>query len=94
MDIRLNEQFAKLVRDKIAAGDFSDPVEVLEAALTFMDRRDRRLAWVRAEIDKRIKSYEESGGIEWTPDLLERLTEEANEHARRGKPINDALSIE
>ena len=94
MDIHLNDTFAMIVRDKIIAGDFSDPVEVVEAALAFMDKRDRRLAWLRAEIDKGMKSYEENGGIEWTPELRDRLIEEAIEHARQGKPANDALKIE
>jgi putative addiction module CopG family antidote len=94
MDIHLNDTLAKLVQEKIASGAFTTPVEVVEAALTFMDKRDRRLAWLRAEIDKGIKSYEENGGIAWTPELRDQLIQGAIEKAEQGKPINDALKIE
>jgi hypothetical protein len=53
--------------------------------------RDRRLQALRAEIAIGLEQIERSEMIDFTPELLEELSREAEANARAGKPVRNAV---
>jgi antitoxin ParD1/3/4 len=88
MTVTLTPQTEALIRQKIESGRFNDATEVVEEAVRQMDERDRieRLRVSLATADEQIDRGE---GLDWSPDLLERMILKANENARAGKPVRD-----
>lgn len=87
MSITLAPDFEAMVREKVAIGQFADEVAVVEEALLLLDRRDR-LQQLRVSLDEADNEIDQSGGEEWTPNLLNQLTAEAQDDFRRGAPIS------
>lgn len=88
MIVALNPELEALVRQKVESGDFTDEASVVKEALLLLEKRDR-LRKLRESLDLADEQIDRGEGIEWTPDLLDRLMAEARENSRRGKPIND-----
>jgi antitoxin ParD1/3/4 len=88
MNVTLNPELEALVRQKVESGDFTDETSVVQEALLLLEKRDR-LRRLRASLDLADEQIDRGEGVEWTPELLDRLTAEAKENARSGKPIND-----
>lgn len=92
MNVILPPQLEDLVRRKVDSGLYSNASDVIREALRQMDERDQvRLRQLRAEIKKGLDQLERGEGVEWTPELMERLKQEAAENARLGKPVHDAV---
>lgn len=89
--LALSPQLEALIREKIASGRYRDPAEVIGEALRLLDERDRRLDWLRAEVAVGLEQIERGEEAEFTPELVERLRREADENARLGKPVKDAV---
>jgi antitoxin ParD1/3/4 len=88
MLVTLNPELEALVRQKVDSGDFTDEASVVEEALLLLEKRDR-LRRLRESLDLADEQIDRGEGVEWTPDHLDRLTAEAKENSRRGKPISD-----
>jgi putative addiction module CopG family antidote len=74
------------IRQKVANGDYDDPSEVIRAAMSLLERRDQRLAEVRALVAEGLASVERGEVRELTPELWDELEREAEEQIRRGVP--------
>jgi putative addiction module CopG family antidote len=74
------------IQQKVASGDYDDPSEVIRAALSLLEIRDQRLAEVRALVAEGLASVERGEVRELTPELMEQISQEASELARRGVP--------
>lgn len=91
MQVDLDPSVVALIREQVDSGRFRDPSEVVCEAVRQMDERDRRLQQLRSEIAIGVEQAEHGELIDFTPELLDRLAQEAEENARRGKPSKDAV---
>ena len=91
MHVRLTPQAEALIREKVDSGRYATAEEAVQAAIRLLDEHERRLQWLLAELA--IGEEQERRGelIDFTPELLDELSREAEENARRGKPIKDAV---
>lgn len=91
MQVDLDPHVEALIRDKVASGRYHDSSEVVRDAVLLMEARDQRLQRLRAEVAIGVGQIERGELIDFTPDLLDELDREAEENARTGKPIKDAV---
>jgi antitoxin ParD1/3/4 len=82
MSIQLSPQVEALIWEQVDSGRYATAEEVIEAAVRLLDQRDQQLQQLRAKIQIGLNSGE---GIEWTPELMEQLSREADEMYRRGE---------
>ncbi len=90
MAVTLSPQLEELVRRKVESGRYHSAGHVLEGALRLLDERDR-WATLQAELHLGFDQLDRGEGVVWTPELMERLKQEASENARLGKPVKDAV---
>ena len=81
-------QMEALIRDRVASGRYADDTAVLDAALSLLAERDKQ-EYLRALVDEADAEVARGELIDWTPDLMERLWDEAIVANRRGDPIDD-----
>ncbi len=91
MQVELDPRLEALIRQKVETGNYREAGEVIREAIHLMDERDRRLQQLRAELAIALAQMERGELIEFTPELLERLSCEAEENARIGKSVKDAV---
>ncbi|HET7092966.1 MAG TPA: type II toxin-antitoxin system ParD family antitoxin [Thermomicrobiales bacterium] len=91
MNVRLTPHLEALVRSKIESGRYSDVSEVFEEALRLLEARDR-LERLRAAVAIGNAQFASGEFEEWSPELMDRLEREADENARLGLPIDDAVT--
>ena len=90
MNVTLDPDLETMIRRKIELGLYDDAGEVVREALTLLEERDR-LAVLRAELEVGFEQLARGEGEIWTPDVMKRLEQEADEDERLGKPIPDAV---
>ncbi len=90
MDVRVDGRSATLIRQRVASGRFADAAAVVREALRLLDERDHGQA-LRAELQIGLDQIERGETVDFTPELLDELTIEAEQNAREGKPIRDAV---
>lgn len=90
MDVWLDGQSATLIRQRVASGRFADAAAVVREALQLLDERDRGEA-LRAELQIGLEQIARGEVVDFTPELLDDLTREAEQNAREGKPVRDAV---
>lgn len=78
-------QHEALIERIITAGHYSDVDQVITEALRQMAARERQLDNLRAKIQIGLDQLDREEGVEWTPELMERLSREADEMHRRGE---------
>jgi antitoxin ParD1/3/4 len=87
MGIRLTADVETIVRQKVESGLYPSADEVLREALRLLDEHDR-LRWRRAA----LAEGEEGEGVEYTPELMERIRANAIRRWKAGeKPSPDVL---
>lgn len=91
MTRHLTPQHETLVEEIVAFGEHADAEEVIGHALRSLGERTRRLGWLRAELQVALDQEERGELIDYTPDTMERLMEEADERTRLGLPVRDAV---
>ena len=91
MTVQLPPRLEAKIEQMIATGHYADAYDVIDQALRLLEDHERRLAWLRAELA--VGEEQEARGelIELTPERLEDIKRQAQENARRGKPIRDAV---
>jgi putative addiction module CopG family antidote len=88
MSITVPTDLEERIREKVESGDYSDPSEVIRAAMRLLEKRDRELQEIRASIQEGLAAIERGEGIELTPEVWEEIEREADEHLRLGIPPN------
>ena len=87
MEITLTPETEAVIRKKVADGRFASAGEVIEAAVTLLDERDK-LEYLRGLLREAEEQTRQGKILEWTPELRRRLREEAEEMVRLGIPPN------
>jgi putative addiction module CopG family antidote len=85
MEIILTPEAEAVVRQKVADGRFASADEVVDAAVKLLDERDR-WEYLRALLRETEQQVQEGKTMEWTPELRQRLRDEAAEMVRKGIP--------
>lgn len=85
---RLSPKAEARIRELTERGGYESPEAVIGEALRVREERDR-YAELKAAIAVGVEQVERGEVVEWTPDFFDRLTREAFELARSGKPIKD-----
>src|SRR5688500_10197373 len=90
MTIQLAADVEASILQKVERGDFPDPNEVIREAMRLLDEQERQLAALRAKLQVGIDQLDRGEWVEWTPELMDELWQEAVEMHRRGeKPHAD-----
>jgi putative addiction module CopG family antidote len=74
------------IREQVESGRFGDEADVIRAAMRLLEAEERR-RWLK----QALAEGEEGEAVDFTPELLDHLSREAEENARAGKPIRDAV---
>ncbi len=83
MPIQLTPEAEALIEKKVQSGLYASPEAAIEAAVQLLDEHDRRLHLQR--LRAAIAKGEEGEALPWKPELMARLTREADEMQRRGE---------
>jgi putative addiction module CopG family antidote len=86
MAVHLPADVEQSIREKVGSGRFSDEGDVVREAMRLLDEHERR-RWLKHA----LAEGEEGEAVDFTPELLAQLSQEAEENARAGKPIRDAV---
>ena len=90
MSIQLSPETEARIRELVERGDYDDPAAVVDEALEALTER-QQLARLKAAIAVGIEQVERGQVVPWTPDFLDRLKRESEEHVRLGKPFKDEV---
>ena len=91
MHVDLDSEAAEFIQRRVDNGRYSDAVAVIHQALKLLAEQEKR-TYLRAALAKADAQIDRGEYVEWTPDLLDRLAEEAREMKRLGiKPHPDVL---
>ena len=87
MSITLSPHAEALIQERLESGHYANADEVIEAAVTLLEARERfeRLRASLIEADKQVR---EGNVLEWTPELRQRLRDEADEMDRQDVPLD------
>jgi antitoxin ParD1/3/4 len=85
MSIQLPPDVEASIRQRVERGQFPDEAEVVREAIRLLDERDLQIDALRAKIGVGLDELDRGEGVEWTPELMERLSREADELYRRGE---------
>ena len=84
MVIHVPDDLKASIRERVESGEYSDETEVIRTALRALKAREQRLEEIRASIAEGLASIERGEGIELTPEVMDEIEREAEEHARLG----------
>jgi putative addiction module CopG family antidote len=79
------------LRTLVQRGRFRDTTEALGAAVRLLEEQDQRLDQLRAALRVAADQAAQGEVVDFTPELLEELSREAEERSRRREPIRDAI---
>ena len=85
---QLETRIAKLV----SSGNYADADDVIEKAVSLLEERERKLAWLRAELAIGEEQERRGEVAELTDERFEAIKRQARENMRLGKPIRDAVT--
>jgi antitoxin ParD1/3/4 len=91
MPRQLTPQHEAVVDRIVASGQYDDPDQVIDEALHLLEERQQRLESLRAEFQIGLDQEARGELIDWTPDFMEQLMQEADERSRLGLPVKDAV---
>jgi antitoxin ParD1/3/4 len=85
MSITLSPRAAAMVQERLESGRYASADEVIEAAVTLLEARERfdRLRESLIEAEEQVR---QGKTMEWTPELRQRLRDEAADMVRKGIP--------
>jgi putative addiction module CopG family antidote len=87
MSITLSPRAAAMVQERLESGRYASADEVIEAAVMLLEARER-FDRLRASLIEAEEEIREGKVLEWTPELRQRLREEADEMDRQGVPLD------
>lgn len=64
MSITLKPDMEKLVQEKVRSGAYRSPEEVIQAGLSLLEHRDRKLAALRADLQVGIDQLDRDEGVD------------------------------
>ncbi|MGI8478018.1 MAG: type II toxin-antitoxin system ParD family antitoxin [Thermomicrobiales bacterium] len=86
MTVHLPADVEASIRQQVESGRFGDEAGVVREAMRLLDEHERR-RWLKHA----LAVGEQGEAVDFTPELLAQLGHEAEENARNGKPLKDAV---
>lgn len=87
MSITLSPHAEALTQERLESGHYANADEVIEAAVTLLEAREQ-FERLRASLLTADKQVREGYVVEWTPELRQRLRDEADEMDRQDVPLD------
>ncbi|MEA2593940.1 MAG: Bacterial antitoxin of ParD toxin-antitoxin type system [Thermomicrobiales bacterium] len=84
MPRQLTPQHEALIDQIVASGQYDDPDQVVTEALRQLATREQQVQDLRSKLRIGLDELDRGEGVEWTPELVEQLSREADEMYRRG----------
>lgn len=93
MHLNLGSEFDDFIKGQVDSGLYGNATEVIRDALRHMKdgREQKRLETIRALLAVGEEQIARGETVRYTPDLLSRLTKEAIQNSKKGKPIKDEV---
>ncbi len=91
MNVPIDEQSEAVIREGIANGRYANPTEMVREALRLLDERDRTQALL-TELQIGLDQMERGELVDFTPELLDDLSRDAEARMRANLPIKDAVT--
>ena len=82
MNVSLNPQFEKLVKQKVQSGEYASESEVIQEALRLLEQRDKKLIELRAEIQIGLDQLERGEYTTYDEDGLKDLAKTIKSRGR------------
>jgi antitoxin ParD1/3/4 len=83
MSVQVAPEIEAMIREKVSAGRYGSADEVLREALQALEERDR-LQDLRASLVRAKEQVARGEFVEWSPDFMDQLSQEADELTARG----------
>jgi antitoxin ParD1/3/4 len=90
VNVTLTPQLEELVKHMVESGLYRSPQEVIDAAIHLLDERNRKLAALRADVQKGLDQLARGEYTEYTDDTLHELFDEVSERGHRWLEAHDA----
>jgi len=91
MHIELDPEIAHLIELKVNQGHYESASDVVREAMHLLEERER-LHLLRAALAEANAEIDRGEYVEWTPTLLDELSDEADDMAAQGlKPHSDVV---
>jgi putative addiction module CopG family antidote len=91
MRVDLDPEIAEFIQQRVDDGRYADATAVMREAFHVLKEREKH-QYVREALAETIAKADQGDEVDWSPDLLERLAQEADEMDRRGvRPHPDVL---
>lgn len=91
MAIVIPPELEARLRTFIQRGRFRDTTEALGAAVRLLEEQDRQVDQLRAALRNAEDQAARGEVVDFTQELLEELSREAEERSRRREPVRDAI---
>jgi antitoxin ParD1/3/4 len=92
MHINLSPEMEQYLQSKVSAGFYSNASEVVCDAIRRMREEDEKLTALRAAVAIGDEQLARGKGTPYSPELLEKLTEQAMANARAGKKVSSDVT--
>jgi putative addiction module CopG family antidote len=86
--VKVKAALAAKIKAKVASGSYPDADAVIREAMDLLEERDRKHEWLLAA----LAEGERGPFHEFTPERMAQIRRRAQENARNGKPISDAVT--
>ena len=91
MHIELDPEIAHLIELRVNQGQYESANDVVREAMQLLEERER-LQLLRAALAQADAEIDRGEYVEWTPTLLDELSDEADDMAAQGlKPHSDVV---
>ncbi len=87
MTLTLSPRSEAMIQERLESGRYANVDEVSEEAVTLLEARER-FERLRASLIEAEAEIREGKVFEWTPELRQRLWDEAVEMDRQGIPLD------
>jgi len=91
MIVTVKPELETFIRKQVDSGKYEDADHVVEQAIRLLEDHEK-LLYMRATIAEAREQVARGDYVEWTPDFMEKLQQEADEEDRLGLPISDDVT--
>lgn len=88
MHINLSPEMEEFIKRKVASGFYGNATEVVRDAIRRMQAEDLRLEAWQAAIKKGDEQLDRGEGLEYSPNMRERITQEAIVDMHSERPMD------
>jgi antitoxin ParD1/3/4 len=88
MHVNLSPEMEGFIKNKVASGFYGNATEVIRDAIRRMQAEESRATAWRAAIAKGDAQLDRGEGAEYTPELMESITQSAIAAMHNGQPID------